>query len=229
MSGGGGLAEFFQAPPAIFQDVLHNKVRGTRVTTMKVRLRAQACTIWKPGSLRTRILKLNYSSATSPPLSPQEIEAALNKPSWSVRSLLQSNPPQGTTAKSTVSQKELHHLLRLSALPLPTNETEESNMIKTLESQLQFVNAIQTVDTTGVKPLQSIRDETEEALKENEITLESMKGVLEKEVVSGHSRRIRNGRGWGERRGEDEEDRVDPLRLATRKIGRFVVVETGKR
>ena len=169
---------------------------------------------------------LNYSSLVSPALSPKEIEEALNKPSWSVRSLLRSNTQ--AAIKSTVSQKELHHLLRLSALPMPANEVEESDMIKTLESQLRFVNTIQTVDTTGVKPLQSIRDKTNQGMKKNEITLESMKGDLEKEVVNGRSKRIRNGKIWGKKAGRDEEDHIDPLRLAPRKVGRFVVVETDK-
>ena len=103
-------------------------------------------------------------------------------------------------------------------------------MIKTLESQLRFVDAIQTVDTTGVKPLQSIRDETDKGMRENEITLESMKADLAKEVVSGHSRRIRNGKEWGkEASAEKAQDHADPLKLAPNKIGRFVVVETGKR
>ena len=181
---------------------------------------------WKPRCPQIQVSKLKYSSLVSRALNPKEIEEALNKPSWSVRSLVQSNTQ--ATGKATVSQKELHHLLRLSALPLPANKAEESDMIKTLESQLQFVNTIQTVDTTGVKPLQSIRDETDEGMKENEITLESMKGDLDKEVVNERSKRIRNGKNWGKRIEAEEEDHVDPINLAPRKVGRFVVVETDK-
>ena len=182
--------------------------------------------MWKPKYLPIRVSKFSYSTVVSRALSPKEIEEALNRPSWSVHSLLQSNTQATKTA--TISQKELHHLLRLSALPLPADEAEEISMIKTLESQLQFVNAIQDVDTTGVKPLQSIRDETDDGIAENEITLESMKGELEKEVVNARSKRIRNGKDWAKRTEGDEEDHVDPLKLAPRKVGRFVVVETDK-
>jgi len=99
-------------------------------------------------------------------------------------------------------------------------------MIQTLESQLHFVQAIQSVDTTDVEPLRSIRDETEEAEKENAVTLESMKEELSKEEVVGHSRRIR-----GRKSATSEADEAcnwDPLALASKKIGRYIVVDTGK-
>ena len=100
-------------------------------------------------------------------------------------------------------------------------------MIKTLESQLHFVRAIQKVDTDGVRPLQSIRDETAEAEQENEITLESLKDAFAKEeTVPGRTRRIRRRKDvpvdtkgvedWG------------ALAQAPKKVGRYFVVETGK-
>ena len=90
---------------------------------------------------------------------------------------------------------------------------------------LHFVQAIQSVDTTGVEPLQSIRDETERAEKENEISLAAMQVHLDKEEVVGHSRRIRR-----KKDAKVESDKIlwDPLDLASKKIGRFIVVETGK-
>lgn len=100
-------------------------------------------------------------------------------------------------------------------------------MIKTLESQLHFVRAIQSVDTTGVRPLQSIRDETAEAEKENEITVESLKDAFAKEeIVPGKTRRIR-------RRTDVQIDTKgvedwDALAQAPKKIGRYFVVDTGK-
>ncbi|MCJ1397803.1 hypothetical protein MMC11_000999 [Xylographa trunciseda] len=148
----------------------------------------------------------------------------LTKPSWSVKSLLDSEG--SSKSDPVVTQKQLHHLLRLSALPLPTTAEEESNMIKTLEFQLHFVRAIQSVDTTGVQPLQSIRDETEEAAKENEITLESLQGDLDKEEVVGRSKRIRRRKDLAAV--SQEEFRFDPLAQATKKIGRYIVVETSK-
>jgi Asp-tRNA(Asn)/Glu-tRNA(Gln) amidotransferase C subunit len=103
---------------------------------------------------------------------------------------------------------------------------EEQEMIKTLESQLHFVQAIQSVDTTGVEPLRSIRDETKEAEKENAVTLESMKEELSKEEVVGHSGRIRRKKSAAAE--TDEASNWDPLALASKKIGRYIVVETGK-
>ena len=99
-------------------------------------------------------------------------------------------------------------------------------MIKTLESQLHFVRAIQSVDTAGVQPLQSIRDETKEAVKENEITLESLQGELDKEEVIGRSRRIRRRKDLVITRQNNEN--FDPLAQVSKKIGRYIVVETSK-
>ena len=103
---------------------------------------------------------------------------------------------------------------------------EEDEMIKTLESQLHFVQAIQSVDTTGVEPLRSIRDETEEAEKENAVTLKSMEEELSKEEVVGHSRRIRRKKSATVE--TDQASNWDPLALASKKIGRYIVVETSR-
>ena len=122
--------------------------------------------------------KHSYSSRVSPALSLDEVKIMLEKPSWSVKSLLDTE--RQVKPDEAITQKKLHHLLRLSALPLPTSPEEEARMIQTLESSLHFVRAIHDVNTTGVKPLQGIRDETEAAEKENEINLESMKAELHK-------------------------------------------------
>ena len=106
-----------------------------------------------------------------------DIEAMLAEPSWSVESLFTSgSSPQ---EEPTVSRKQLHHLLRLSALPPPATEAEEAKMLKDLESQLRFVRAIQAVDTNGVDPLVSIRDETKEAEKEDAIDLDTLRADLD--------------------------------------------------
>ncbi|MCJ1338368.1 hypothetical protein MMC09_003655 [Bachmanniomyces sp. S44760] len=161
--------------------------------------------------------------ATSYGLEDAEIEALLSKPSWSVRSLLSTQPEP--SSKSTVTKQQLHHLLRLSALPLPKSDEEESKMIKTLESQLHFVRAIQDVDTSGVKPLQSIRDETKEAEKENEITLQSLQFEFDKEESLGRFRRIRRKKNILPAT-RDAED-WDALAQVPNKAGRYVVVKTG--
>lgn len=100
-------------------------------------------------------------------------------------------------------------------------------MIKTLESQLHFVRAIQSVDTSGVRPLQSIRDETVEAERENEITVESLGDAFAKEeTVPGKTRRIRR---WRDLPIDTEGvEAWDALAQAPKKIGRYFVVDTGK-
>lgn len=157
-----------------------------------------------------------------------DIEAMLAKPSWSVRSLFPKDSP--TSQAPPISQKRLHHLLRLSALPLPISEVQEKNMISDLQSQLRFVQAIQSVDTEDVEPLVALRDETVEAEKENEITLETLKGEFAKEEVVGVRGRIRRRRDAPEveRNGEEESEGRDLLSQAGKRVGKWVVVDTAK-
>ncbi|KAI0187187.1 DUF726 domain protein [Xylaria flabelliformis] len=118
-----------------------------------------------------------------------DLPSLLSQPTWSVRSLL----PQASQP-STITSKTLHHLLRLSALPLPQSPEEESQMLATLSSQLHFVRAIQGVDTTDVAPLRVIRDETAAGLREQTIGLAELREALEAEDVVGHARRPRRRR-----------------------------------
>lgn len=172
--------------------------------------------------LGTLCMRRSIASNTS---GSDEIEAMLAKPSWSVKSLLETD--RQPSPESTITQKQLHHLLRLSALPLPKSLEEEAKMIKTLASQLHFVKAIQSVDTSGVRPLQVVRDETAEAEKENEITMESLRDVFAKEeTVPGKTRRIRRRTDMPIDT-EGVED-WDALAQAPKKIGRYFVVDTGK-
>lgn len=67
-------------------------------------------------------------------------------------------------------------------------------MLATLSSQLRFVRAIQSVDTSGVAPLRVIRDETALGLREQTIGLAELRDALESEVVVGHARRPRRRR-----------------------------------
>lgn len=155
---------------------------------------------------------------------PDDIAAMLAQPSWSVGSLLE--PSNDPLQEVSITQKQLHHLLRLSALPLPESESEEVRMIKDLQSQLHFVKAIQKVNTDGVEPLQSIRDETKRAERENMITVQSLKDEFDKEVIIGRRGRIVKA----ENSPCDTEGVVDwdPLSQAPKKLGRYFVVETNK-
>ena len=151
-----------------------------------------------------------------------EIQNMLAQPSWSVNALFTSDIPSDT--QTHISQKQLHHLLRLSALPLPASEAEETRMIKDLESQLQFVRAIQVVDTEGVEPLVGIRDETADAEKDHEVTLQTLKADLAKETVSGVRGRITKR---GKVKREDVED-WDALACAPKTVGRYIALDNAK-
>lgn len=99
-------------------------------------------------------------------------------------------------------------------------------MLSDLQSQLEFVRAVQNVNTEGVQPLVSIRDETEEGERELEIGVESLREEFEKEVVVGKRGRVVRREGSGVVRRVVEG--WDPLGQAPRKRGRFFVVKRGR-
>ena len=119
-------------------------------------------------------------------------------------------------------------------------------MIADLEDQLHFVKHVQSVDTEGVEPLVAIRDETEEAKRSSEVTVERLKGEFEKEKRVGFAGRIRrrkdvkegekeveNGKRFSyrplrqtQRADGEEKDGWELLSQAPNKQGRFVVVDT---
>jgi Asp-tRNA(Asn)/Glu-tRNA(Gln) amidotransferase C subunit len=156
-----------------------------------------------------------------------DIDALLSKPTWSVRSLL---PDPEAPPSEEITPAKLHHLLRLSALPLPKSPEEEAEMLKTLHSQLHFVKDIQKVDTEGVEPLQSIRDETEEGIKDITIGMKELEEAFEKEEIKGRNKRPRRKR--GEAVGTKGVEDWDVLGTAGEKVelagGKFFVVRSGK-
>lgn len=149
----------------------------------------------------------------------------LARPSWSVKSLL---PQPESIEAGQVSKEQLQHLLKLSALPLPKSEAEEQRMLNTLESQIHFVKEVQKIDTTGVEPLVAIRDETTEAIREQTISLETLKPYLDKEKKVGGNGTIRRQKpadmirdsGWNPFGMGDGKD--------TRKKGKFFYVKKQK-
>jgi len=156
------------------------------------------------------------------PKQTTNLYSMLSRPCWSVRSLL----PDAKTAPDTlITVDQLRHFLQLSALPIPQTPKARSQMMDVLLSQLHFVRDIQSVDTSGVEPLRSIRDETEEGLKEQTIGVEQLRAALCQESPFGHCKRPR--------RKKDEPDGRstadwDVLKTASRKAGRYFVVRSGK-
>ncbi|KAL3462903.1 hypothetical protein BJX64DRAFT_276820 [Aspergillus heterothallicus] len=167
---------------------------------------------------RPRVNCLNprcYSSE-----SDDTIESILSKPTWSVRSLL---PDPATKPPPSVTPAQLRHILRLSALPQPSSPEEEQEMLDTLESQIHFVKEIQKVDTTGVEPLQSIRDETTEAVKENTIGLERLREALSRERVVGRNKKIQRIESKKNERPDGDAWDGNALGYAGKTKGRFFV------
>ncbi|KAK9797936.1 putative Glutamyl-tRNA(Gln) amidotransferase subunit F, mitochondrial [Seiridium cardinale] len=160
---------------------------------------------------------------------PREI---LAQPTWSVRSLLPPSSSEGTPSAALEQDEEitpstLRHLLRLSALPPPSSPEEESQLLNTLRSQLHFVRNIQSIDTTGVEPLVSIRDETSQGVQEQTVGLDALKEALGREDVIGHNKRPRRRREEGKKEQIKGVEDWDVLKGASEKVGRYFVVRSG--
>ncbi|PNY28483.1 Uncharacterized protein TCAP_01574 [Tolypocladium capitatum] len=157
------------------------------------------------------------AAALSTKASPHDM---LSEPTWSVRSL--RGPSTPSPEQQPITPPQLHHLLRLAALPQPASADEEAAMITTLQNQLQFVRAVQRVDTAGVEPLSAIRDETDEAVRANTVGLEDLREVLNREARVGHYKRPRRVK----EKVEAEAEQWDALSTASRKAGKYFVVES---
>ncbi|CAE7025847.1 hypothetical protein CFE70_003673 [Pyrenophora teres f. teres 0-1] len=173
-------------------------------------------------SLKDGNPKAKENAQKNPGIHPDELEKLFAEPTWSIKSLL---PPKTRAADAPkISSEQLHHLLRLSALPPPETPEQEQKMLDTLADQLHFVGKIQEVDTTGVIPLRAIRPEGQAAIKEQIIGLEQVKEVLDSEKVIGqHYKRIQ--RDTTPKDAKDVED-WDVLGSAERKSGKYFVVES---
>lgn len=165
-----------------------------------------------------------YNSSGSAP-GRVDVEKLLETPTWSVEALLP--PAEGALDSPSISSKQLHHLLRLSALPPPKSVKEEAGMLKSLSSHLHFVNNIRNVDTTDVQPLQSLRDETAAGNKDIEITTEDLKEAFAQEELKGkYYRRVRRKQDVVP--DMEGSEAWDVLGSAEKKVGRYFVVEGGK-
>jgi len=159
-----------------------------------------------------------------------DVESLLSKPSWSISSLLPPQSADKSQAKSPITSEKLHHLLRLSALEPPKTAEEEQSMLRTLSDQLHFVRAVQAVDTEGVEPLRSLRDETKEAQMElEEETMARYRDAIEKEEVVGkHYKRVRRRKIVLHEKDSETMEDWKPVDMAERKFGKYFVVEKGK-
>ncbi|KAI5306531.1 TIM23 complex component [Ascosphaera pollenicola] len=173
-------------------------------------------------SFRTFTTAQKRYASTAPTAS---LDSLLAKPTWSIKSLLSLANTQG---ENTVSREKLHHLLRLSALPLPSSAAEEEKLLRDLESQIRFVKEMQSVDTSdaSITPLRAIRDETASAAKENEIGLSGeITQALSRENYVGRARRIERSRPERNPLPDGKTWDGNALRYANKTAGRFFVVQ----
>ncbi|KAI8242595.1 hypothetical protein K4K57_011798 [Colletotrichum sp. SAR 10_99] len=167
-----------------------------------------------------------FTTSAARPSAQKSIQQVLAQPTWSVASLLPKSDDSRSTAGEPITRSKLHHLLRLSALPLPETEAEEAAMLRTLHSQLHFVRDVQSVDTSGVEPLRSLRDETTEGIAEATIGLQQLSEALGKEVRFGHKKRPKRQRGNKvDTKGVED---WNPLETASRTAGKYFVVQSKK-
>lgn len=89
---------------------------------------------------------------------------------------------------------------------------------------------IQSVNTDGVEPLQSIRDETEEGIKDITIGLDDLREALQAEEIKGRNKRPRRKR--DERVDTNGVEDWNVLGTASKKVetplGRYFIVKSGK-
>ncbi|KAI1169495.1 hypothetical protein F4777DRAFT_572950 [Nemania sp. FL0916] len=180
---------------------LRRTIRASRSTRQQIATQSTRTATAAPATLNrpSRTPSQPADDADGP-----DLASLLSQPTWSVRSLLPPSTPSPTPTSTAsepeaITPKTLHHLLRLSALPLPKTSEEETQMLATLSSQLHFVRAIQRVDTLGVAPLRVIRDETAAGVREEQtIGLAELRDALAAEDVVGHARRPRRRRRQGQ-------------------------------
>ncbi|PHH65144.1 hypothetical protein CDD81_3275 [Ophiocordyceps australis] len=156
----------------------------------------------------------------------------LSRPTWSTASLLESDARQDQdTPSNAITPAQLHHLLRLAALPLPKSPDDQAKMLATLRHQLLFVHAVQRVDTAGIEPLAAIRDETAQGLGEATIGLDHVQPALDAEIPRGHYGRPRRPRHDSNTapKAQVDEEKWDPLALASKRVGKYFVVESAQR
>ncbi|KAK3321162.1 hypothetical protein B0T19DRAFT_444940 [Cercophora scortea] len=103
-------------------------------------------------------------------------------------------------------------------------------MLATLHSQLHFVRDIQSVDTSGLEPLRSIRDETDAGISEATIGLDhdQVREALDNEDVFGHCRRPRRRKTVKVDAREAEDWDVLGTASQTAGGGKYFVVRSGK-
>lgn len=188
-------ASRLQRPHDIFQARAYNNESSYTDDMRSTRRLADFENETSDGVADAQSQKANEPKDSQTPIRREErqfidVKALLSKPSWSVRSLLPGKVPPA----DEITPEKLHHLLRLSALPLPRSKDRERKMLDTLHSQLHFVRDIQKVNTDGVEPLRAIRDETESGIKDITIGMKDLKEAFDQEDIVGQNKRPRRKR-----------------------------------
>lgn len=173
-------------------------------------------------SISTRTASSNASIDKTPEKDTVDVGKLLQRPTWSLTGLSSEDQDAAKGMVSEITLAKLRRLLRLSALPFTTSSQEQAIKLTALRTQLNFVRDIQNFDTTGSLPLQTIRDETQSALKGQTIGVTEVADSLLEEEYFGRNRRPR-------RRRDKASDALNfgawnILERASQKAGRFIVV-----
>ncbi|KAK4186589.1 hypothetical protein QBC35DRAFT_266621 [Podospora australis] len=183
------------------------------------------------------------TSSASSPLSASQSSTSLPTSRSSNSSATSPDPPSTSQppapvphseqAGTEITEKQLHHLLKLSALPTPTTPEATTRILSTLKSQLHFVAHIQSVPTPdSLLPLRAIRDETPAGLAESTISLShpSIQQALANEEIHGKCKRPRRRRDISSTNKTGQEEGWDRMGSASHKAGggEYFVVRSGK-
>ena len=187
--------------------------------------------------IRRRIMESYFSMPkvsrpTRRPVINEKVRRFLEKPRWSVRSL--KPQAEDTTKLEEITSHKLKHLLRLSALPLPANEKEETEMTRTLSSQIHFVKAMQGIKTDGVAPLRALREEHTVAQEEKTVRLADLQHELGAEKHIGRNGKVRRVPGSESEEVKSkilEAEDWDPFKMSVaekKNIGKYFFVRKEK-
>jgi hypothetical protein len=125
------------------------------------------------------------------PIEPEQTEDVHDVTTTPQPTHSDSQPHTPRVDDTPITDSTLTHLLRLCALPTPSSPAARASLLHSLRTQVQFVRHLQSVDTSNVIPLVSIRDETSAARDEQTITLATLQPWLDAEEKQGRNGTVR--------------------------------------
>lgn len=92
--------------------------------------------------------------------SRQEIADLLARPTWNVAELFEHDPNADSISSERPTMESLSKLIKQAAFSaVENNEAAKEKLLSELETQLQFVEHLSSVDTDGIEPLVRLSSE----------------------------------------------------------------------